>query len=154
MKKSIWQKIPPRYAIKLINFWLPYLGAGIKVIHCNHDMTEVTVQMKQRLSNSNYVGVHFGGSLYSMCDPFYMLILMLQLGNDYIVWDKSATIDFLRPGKGTVTAKFEISSECVQEIKEKLMSESKIYPEFETYILDKSGQKIAHVKKTLYVKKK
>lgn len=55
------------------------------------------------------MGTHFGGSLYAMCDPFYMWILMENLGKDFIVWDKAATIRFKKPGTGTVNAEFEIS---------------------------------------------
>ena len=43
--------------------------------------------MKLSLRNQNYVGSHFGGGLFSMTDPFYMLMLMNVLGSEYLVWD-------------------------------------------------------------------
>jgi len=67
--------------------------------------------------NRNYVGTHFGGSLYSMCDPMYMLLLLNVLGREFIVWDKSTTIEYRKPGKGTVTAEFSIPDELVTYLK-------------------------------------
>ena len=75
--------------------------------------------MKRRFYNRNYVGTHFGGSLYAMTDPFYMLMLIQILGPGYIVWDKSASIKFVKPGRGSVTADFHVTNEFVEEIKSK-----------------------------------
>ena len=72
-------------------FWPPFLGAGIRVKHIAPDMKAIDVEMKLRWWNANYVGTHFGGSLFAITDAFYMLMLMANLGNDYIVWDKAAS---------------------------------------------------------------
>jgi hypothetical protein len=77
-----------------INFWPPFLGAGIRVTHIAPDMKSVDVEMKLRWWNANYVGTHFGGSLFAMTDAFYMLMVMANLGRDYIVWDKAASIRY------------------------------------------------------------
>ena len=74
-----------------INFWPPFLGAGIRIQYIAPDMKSVDVEMKLHFWNANYVGTHFGGSLFAMTDPFYMLMLIANLGSDYIVWDKAAT---------------------------------------------------------------
>jgi hypothetical protein len=76
---------------RLLNLWPPYLAAGIKVNYIAEDLKKVSVSMPLKFRNKNYAGTHFGGSLYSMVDPFYMLIKIL--GKNYIIWDKSATID-------------------------------------------------------------
>ena len=78
----------------------PYLGAGIRVTHVSHDFREIDVRMGLHWWNRNYVGTHFGGSLYSMIDPFLMLMFLENLGRDYVVWDKAATIRFKTPGRG------------------------------------------------------
>ena len=82
----------------MLNIYPPYWGTGIVVSKVAPDFTEIVVQMKKRFYNRNYVDTHFGGSLYSMVDPFYMLMLINILGKDYVVWDKSAFIDFVKPG--------------------------------------------------------
>ena len=97
----------------VLNLWPPYLGAGVRVTRLRSDWKEVDVEMKLRFWNSNYVGTHFGGSLYSMVDPFYMLMLIENLGRDYIVWDKSASVRFKKPGKGKVSASFRLSDEQI-----------------------------------------
>jgi hypothetical protein len=103
-----------------INLWPPFLGAGILIRHIAPDMRAVDVDMKLRFWNANYVGTHFGGSLFAMTDPFYMLMLMANLGRDYIVWDKAATIRYRKPGKGTVGAELHLSDSQIDDIREKL----------------------------------
>ncbi len=90
----------------------PYLGAGVRVQHISADFRHVKVRMGLGWYNRNYVGTQFGGSLYSMVDPFFMLMLMENLGRDYIVWDKAASIDFIAPGKGPVFAEFSSMRPC------------------------------------------
>ena len=138
----------------LMNIWPPFLGAGIRVKRLQPDWKEIDVEMKLRRWNANYVGTHYGGSLYSMTDPFLMLMLLENLGRDYIVWDKSASIRFRRPGKGTVFANFRLSDEQVQEIREALISQQKIDRTFAVEIKDESGSVVAEVEKQLHVRRK
>ncbi len=137
-----------------MRFWPPYFGAGISVFEFNDDLSKITVQMKKRFWNSNYVGTHFGGSLYAMTDPFYMLMLIKLLGPEYIVWDKAANIQFKKPGTGTVFAHFELSPVQVADIRTRADADPKVEPQFKVQILDVDGQVIAEVDKTLYVKRK
>ncbi|WP_323751204.1 DUF4442 domain-containing protein [Marinobacter sp.] len=138
----------------VLSTFAPYLGAGIKVTHIADDFSKASVEMKQRWYNTNYVGTHFGGSLYSMVDPIYMLLLMRKLGNDYVVWDKAASIDFVRPGKGRVTAHFELTEEKLAEIRLATAEGDKCLPEWTLDIIDESGEVVAKVNKILYVRKK
>jgi acyl-coenzyme A thioesterase PaaI-like protein len=137
---------------RFVNFYPPFLGAGIR--SRNIDERTIRVEMKLTGLNRNLVGVHFGGSLYAMCDPWYMLILMRLLGTDYIVWDKAARIQFLQPGRGTVTATFHIPPERVDEIRAAVADGQKFEPTFTADVLDTQGQAIARVEKLLYVRRK
>lgn len=140
--------------LKFLNFWPPFLGAGISVDYIAPDFTKIIVSMNLKFWNKNYVNTHFGGSLYSMTDPFFMLMLMERLGPDYIVWDKAASIDFKRPGKGKVTAIFEISNEKIESIKQDVETNEKIFPIFNVDVINDEGTVICSVEKVLYVKKK
>jgi len=140
--------------LKLLSLYPPYLGAGVSVTHVAADLSVVEVQMKLSAWNRNFVGTHFGGSLYSMCDPFFMLMLIMQLGEGYVVWDKSASIDFLRPGRGKVKARFELSRDRVEEIRAETDAKGKINPVFEVTVLDERGEAVARVRKTLSVRRK
>jgi acyl-coenzyme A thioesterase PaaI-like protein len=137
-----------------INFWPPFLGMGIRVIRIAPDMKAVDVEMKLRFWNANYVGTQFGGSLFAMTDPFYMLMLMANLGRDYIVWDKAATIRYRKPGKGTVRAEFRLSDIQIDDIREKLKTLPKYEPVFTVEVKDEAGVVIAEVEKVIYVRRK
>ena len=137
-----------------INLWPPFLGAGIKVEYIAPDYREIIVSMKLRWYNRNYVGTHFGGSLAAMTDPFYMLMLIHILGSEYIVWDKTSTIDFIAPGRGTVTARFILKDDQIAEIKRKTADGAPYYPELSVDIVNELGEVVATVAKKLYVRKK
>lgn len=89
-----------------INRWPPFLGAGIGLKYIAPDLKAVDVEMKLRFWNTNYAGPHFGGSLFAMTDAFHMLILMANLGYDYIVWDKAASIRYRSRGWGRCALSF------------------------------------------------
>lgn len=103
--------------------------------------------------NRNYVGVQFGGSLYSMCDPLYMLMLMNILGNQFIVWDKASKIEYLKPGKSKVTAEFAIEDELIESLRALQPEEKRIF-DLSVDVKDTEGQVVARVIKTEYVKRK
>ena len=149
MKKAL-----KRHIRTLLNFWPPFLGAGIRVKRWAADWREIDVEMKLRLWNTNYVGTHYGGSLYSMTDPFFMVMLIENLGKDYVVWDKSASIRFRKPGRGTVLANFRLSLEQIEEIREALKSQEKIERVFAVEVRDQAGTVIAEVQKLLHIRRK
>jgi acyl-coenzyme A thioesterase PaaI-like protein len=128
----------------------PYSGAAISV----HTVDPLTVEVCMPLieTNTNYVGTHFGGSLYSMCDPFFMFILMHNLGDDYIVWDKAASIEFIKPGLGTVTARFHIPTTELDFLRVELPKIRKTDRIYECEIKDESDAIVARIKKTLYIR--
>jgi acyl-coenzyme A thioesterase PaaI-like protein len=136
-----------------INFYPPYLGASVRVTHIAEDFRRVEVEMRLRFYNRNYFGTHFGGSLYSMCDPFYVLMLANILGPDYIVWDKAANIRFKKPGKGVMKAIFELTKEKIAEIRA-AADQAKVEPLFQVLVKDEEGNVVAEIDKLLYIKKK
>lgn len=137
----------------LLNIWPPLLGAGIRVTRLDADWRAVDVEMKLRRWNRSYVGTHYGGSLYSMTDPFYMVMFIENLGRGYVVWDKSASIRFRRPGRGTVRAEFRLSGEQIEEVRRALEKEEKIEREFGVDVKDVRGQVVAEVKKLLHFRR-
>ena len=150
--KTAWK----RHMRMLMNLWPPFLGAGIRVRRLSSDWTEIDVEMKLRWWNRNYVGTHYGGSLYSMADPFFMVMLIENLGKDYIVWDKSASIRFRKPGRGTVSASFRLAEPQIREIKQALNSpeNEKIERVFTVDVKDESGSVVAQIGKLLHIRRK
>lgn len=143
-----------RWGLRHPSFFPPFLGAGIRVVTADPGGGVYRVRMKLSLYNRNALGTHFGGSLYAMCDPFFVLILIDQLGPDYAVWDKTSTIEFRRPGRGTVSANFEIPPEQVVEIRAAADAGEVVEPVFEVDVVDESGDTVARITKTLHVSHK
>ncbi len=144
-----------RHLLKIVlNLWPPFIGTGIWIKEIASDYSHIKVEMKLRPWNKNYVGSHFGGSLYAMTDPFYMLMLIHLLGKGYIVWDKSASIKFIKPGKETVYAEFHLPKNQIEEIKQITDNQYKYEPVFNILIKNKKGEVIAEVEKELYIRKK
>jgi len=144
----------PLFIKLLINSYAPYLGAGVRVTDVDMAAGRVRVEMPLTRVNRNYVGVHFGGSLYAMVDPFFMLILLNQLGDDYVVWDKAAHIDFVAPGRGRVHTTMQIDQQEVETIRELAQTGQPIYRTYPVEILAEDGSLVAKVEKVLYIRKK
>tara|TARA_B100001094_G_C18034093_1_gene721624 strand:+ start:255 stop:743 length:489 start_codon:yes stop_codon:yes gene_type:complete len=148
------KRLPPHLIIRLISYWPPYLAAGIKVIHVDESMLSITTRLKQYPWNTNYFGTHFGGSLYAMCDPFYVFLLAHHLQHDFIIWDKAAEINFIKAVATPVTATFQITPDTLTEARNKTLKNFSITLPFVTQIVSSQGDIIAAVKKTIYIRRK
>jgi len=144
----------PRALRHLLNLWPPFRGAGIRVREIAPDFRGVTVELRMRLFNRNYVGTHFGGSLFSMTDPFFMMMMMHNLGRDYVVWDKTGSVRFLRPARGTVTARFTLTQDMVDEAVRRTAGGEKFEPTYAVEVVDAAGAAVARVEKTLHIRRK
>ena len=144
----------PKFAklIRKVNIYPPYLGMGIRVQSFNDDFTRFEVQLKPRWYTRNLFGTHFGGSLYAMADPFFVFIVTMNFGKNYVVWDKSAAIDFLKPAKGTITGVFEISRDQLREMRAEVDSLGKNTYHFEADLVNESGEAVARVSKEVYIR--
>lgn len=143
----------PRF-VRLLRWWPPFAGAGVRVTDGSADASRVTVELPLTGLNRNMVGTQFGGSLYAMCDPFFMLMLMQRLGPGYVVWDKSASIEFLSPGRGRVRATFELPDARVEEIRRAVAAGGKTLPEFDVTVVAEDGSPVARVHKVLHVRER
>ena len=139
---------------RLFNCWPPFRAAGIRVREIAPDFRSATVELRMRLLNRNYVGTHFGGSLFSMTDPFFMILMMKNLGPEYVVWDKQGTVRFLKPARGTVTARFHLAEERIAEAREATAAGQKFEPVFRVDIVDAEGVTVADVEKTLHIRRR
>ena len=139
---------------RLLNFYPPFRGAGIRVREIAPDFRSATVELRTTLFNRNFVGTHFGGSLFAMTDPFFMIMMMKILGPEYLVWDKAGTVRFLKPARGTVVARFRIPEERVAEARTATQSGEKHEPRFVVEIVDSEGVTVADVEKTLHIRRK
>lgn len=137
-----------------LNLWPPFLATGIHVTHLSPDWRHARVELRLRPWNRNAVGTHFGGSLFAMTDPFWMLLVMRSLGPEYYVWDREASIDFQRPGRGVVHACFDLDDATLSALRDQAAGGGKVLHWFETPIVDAKGEAVAHVRKRIYVRRK
>jgi acyl-coenzyme A thioesterase PaaI-like protein len=136
--------------LRHIGWWPPLFGTGIKVTRLDKDLRAVDVEMRLMRWNRNYMGVHFGGSLFSMTDPFYMIMLARNLGQDYVVWDKAASIRYKKPGRGRVRAEFRLSEERLTELRAALEVNGRHDAQFMVEIKDEGGGVVAEVERVIY----
>jgi acyl-coenzyme A thioesterase PaaI-like protein len=146
--------VSPGLLKRMLNWYPPYLGAGVKIDYISQDWKEWRVSMAMRWYNRNAVGTHFGGSLYSMVDPHLMLLLMQLLGKDYLVWDKSAGIEFVKASKKRVSAVIKISEDDLAEIRHNTQNGDKYFFNHSIEIKDEGNDLVATVRKVIYVRKK
>lgn len=146
--------MPPRLLRHLFNVWPPFLLSGIHVTQLGADWRSASVELRMRPWNRNYVGTHFGGSLFAMTDPFWMILVMRSLGPDYVVWDKAGEIEFVKPGRGTVRCCFEVTDALLEELRAGAADGSKLLRWMECPVVDASGDLVARVRKQLYVRLK
>jgi acyl-coenzyme A thioesterase PaaI-like protein len=137
---------------RMLNLWPPFLFSGISVLEISKDFRHTKVRLKKRAITSNYVGTLFGGSLFAMTDPFYMVMAMKNLGKGYIVWDKRSEIEYVSPGKSTVFAEFHIWDADLDDIREKVATEGKYLKWFDVEIKTGDGTVVAIVKKQIYIR--
>ena len=138
----------------LMNVWAPYRGAGVRIVEVAPNFGRIVVELREKRGNRNALGTHFGGSLYSMCDPFYLLMFISRLGKDYVVWDKAAKIDFERPGKGTVRAVFALGDADFAAVHRETENGARYTPTYTVDVLNGEGKRVAHVEKLLYFKRR
>jgi acyl-coenzyme A thioesterase PaaI-like protein len=148
------QKIGPKTLSWVMSLWPPFLGAGISVQTISDDWRYGRVRMVKRFYNTNYFGVHFGGSLFSMTDGLLVILYTQALGREYIVWDKGASIKFIQPGKDHVYAEFKVCEKMLDKIKAVTENGEKFEPVIEVEVVDPDGQTVALVSKTLYFRRK
>lgn len=137
-----------------MNIWPPYLAAGVRVRQISDDYRHARVELRLGLLNRNYVHVHFGGSLFAMTDPFYMLMYLKNLGPDYVVWDKSAAIDFIRPGRGTVVAEFRLDDSDLEHARDEASRQRSVLVRHPVEIRDGEDELVARVERTIYIRRK
>ena len=137
-----------------MNVWPPFLFSGIRIISISDDFREAVIELRDRKLNMNYVGVHFGGAIFAMTDPFYMLLTMNVLGRGFVVWDKAARIEYLKPGKGTLRAHFRITDDMLADVQANTQNDGdKYFPEWPVDVQNAGGETVARIFKTLYVRK-
>lgn len=147
-------RITPRRLAIGMSLWAPNLFSGIRVRRFSDDWTSATVELHVNPFTRNYVKTAFGGSMSAMTDPYFFMLVMHQLGRDYVVWDTRGEIDLIKPGRGVLTAEFVVSKARAEDIRRRAHGGGKVLEWFETVITDREGDVVARVRREVYIREK
>ena len=147
-------RVTPRRLALGMSLWAPNLFSGIRIRRFSDDWTHATVELHVNLITRNYVKTAFGGSMSAMTDPYFFMLVMHQLGRDYVVWDTRGEIEFVKPGRGVLTAEFHASPEQADDLRQRARGGVKVLEWFETEITDATGDVVARVRREVYVREK
>ena len=155
MIPPFWRKLPQRWRPALFRLglnWFPaYRATGARIVEVAPDLKRVVVRLPLRRATKNGAGTLFGGSLYAATDPIFALLLAVHLGPDYIVWDKSATIRYRRPGREALTAEFLIDDAEIAAVRRAVAANGACDRNYSTYFRDAADVVHTEVEKTVYV---
>jgi acyl-coenzyme A thioesterase PaaI-like protein len=138
---------------RLINLWPPFLFSGIRIVSVARDWRRLDAELRLRWWNRNALGTMFGGSLFTLMDPFYPLLLQHHLGRGYIIWTKSAVVEFLSPGRSVARATFLLTGDIVEEIRAATADGGKCEPRFSAVTSDPEGKIIARANLTFHIRR-
>jgi acyl-coenzyme A thioesterase PaaI-like protein len=151
------RRMPESFRTRLerwgFNFFPAYRGTGARITYIAGDHREIRIKLPLNWRTRNYVGTIFGGSIYAAVDPVYMIMLIKNLGRDYLVWDKSATIRFRKPGRSTLFATFLLTQKELDEIRAELLSADRIDRVYVIHLVDADATVHAEIEKTIHVRR-
>ncbi|HNQ15801.1 MAG TPA: DUF4442 domain-containing protein [Pyrinomonadaceae bacterium] len=136
------------------NLFPAFRGTGARIEEISDDYRRIRIRIPLNWRTRNYVGTIYGGSMYGAVDPIYMIMLIKNLGSEYVVWDKAATIRFKKPGKETLFAEFRLDQREINEIKLILRDQKSVDRIYTVEITDSAGTVHCVVEKTLYIARK
>ena len=148
------RRISARTLRRVLNIWPPFFFSGIRVREFADDWRHARVELREHWYNRNFVGTHFGGSLFAMTDPFWMIMTLQALGDGYIVWDQAGEIEFMKPGRGVVAAEFRLDDAVLDGIRAATVNGDKHLHWFETEIRDRDHDVVARLRKRVYIRRK
>ena len=123
-----------------------------RLVHVSEDLLKISIKIPISYKNRNYVNSIFGGSMFSAVDPIPMVQLIYLLGDDYVVWDKSAEIFFKRPAKENLFAESTYTLDELEEIRKQVALQNEFEIIKATKLTNRDQSVVyCEVKKTIYV---
>ncbi|MDB5021430.1 MAG: hypothetical protein JWQ28_2557 [Pedobacter sp.] len=133
----------------------PFLFQRISIRKFHKDFFGVDVKIAKSLFNNNYNGSIFGGTIYCATDPVYALLfdqVLQRKGFKVRVWLKSASIQYLKPGRSNLYFTVLLTDEMLEEAIHALNTVGKFVKAYPIEILNKEGELCATVMNEVYVR--
>ena len=138
----------------IFNLFPCYRRTGVKVTYVSPDYHEVRIELPLNWKTRGYNGSTFGGSMYACVDPVYMTMISWALGKQYIAWDKAATIDFRKPGRGKLFCTFRLPPGELDGIRAELETAERVERIYDVELVDAAGVVHAAFRKTIQIRKR
>ncbi len=136
---------------RAINLYPAYFGSGGRVRCISPDWREVRMELPFNWRTKGSSGAIFGGSIYAAIDPFYALMVAKNVGAEYVVWDRAASIRYRRPGRSKLHARFVLEDGEVEEILRGLRGRKSVDRVYTVELVDAEGEAHAIIEKVVYV---
>jgi acyl-coenzyme A thioesterase PaaI-like protein len=136
------------------NFIPAYWGTGARLTFIADDFRDVRLELPLSWRTRNYVGTIFGGSMYAAVDPVYMVMLIKNLGPDYVVWDKAACVRFRKPGRAKLYARFTLSEDQLECVRRDVASSGRVDSVYQVILTDRAGTVHAEIDKIIHVRRR
>lgn len=133
------------------NFHPAFRGTGGRVVHVAKDLRHIRIRLALNWKTRNIVGSLYGGSLFAITDGAHPMMLMAALGDNYIVWDKAASIRYRKPGYTTLYGDFVLHKEEIAEIRAALLEVPELERTFLVELKDDQGTVHTIVERTVYI---
>ena len=158
MKPAWLAKLSPSWRARMVrlgfNFHPAFRGTGGRVVHVAKDLRHIRIRLALNWKTRNIVGSLYGGSLFAITDGAHPMMLMAALGDNYIVWDKAASIRYRKPGYTTLYGDFVLRKEEIAEIRAALLEVPELERTFLVELKDDQGTVHTIVERTVYIAEK
>jgi len=148
------ESLRTRVARHRLNLFPAFRGCGGRVTYVADDWREVRVALPLGWRTRNYVGTIYGGSMYGVVDPIYMVMLIHVMGPGYVVWDKAGSIRFRKPGRSTLHARFRLEDGEVEAIRAATAGGQPVDRTYRIELVDREGTVHAEVEKVIHVRRR
>lgn len=134
------------------NYSPMYRRTTARIQEVSSDLMNISIKLPINYKNRNYVNSIFGGSMFAAVDPIPMVQLMNIIGDEYVVWDKSAEVFFKRPAKENLYADFTYSPEELMNIQQKVQEDREVEIVKTTQLTNREKDVVfCEVKKRIYI---
>src|SRR6201996_7383697 len=126
-----------------MRFYPPLLFQRIWVVKFYKDFRGVKVKVNKSLINNNYNNSIFGGTIFASADPFYPLLfhqILTHKGYKIRIWLKSASIDYIKPGRTDLFFNIDISETDIEEIEHVLNKTGKHIKAYPIEMFNEAGE--------------
>lgn len=135
------------------NFLPSYRMTGGWITHLSDDWREVRVKLPYNIWTRSYVNTIYCGAMFSAITPFYAAMILFNLPPQHQVWDKCATIHYLKPGRGTLYSHIVLTQDELDTIGALLEDNRSIERTYRLTLVDADDTLHATLDQTVYIRR-